>query len=68
MSLGFWASLAMFERSREAFILFVDSLNAYIDSLALEIVAGLLKSLPLRVAGSELSRFGYLSLDTPGAS
>ena len=53
--------------SKEAFILFVDSLKAWSDSRVFEMV-GLLKSLPLSVAGSEWSRFGCLSLDIPGAS
>lgn len=71
MSLGFeimlYTSFDMFVLSIEEFILFVDSLRAWSDSLAFEIV-GLLKSLPLRVAGSELSRFDYLSLDMPETS
>ena len=71
MSLGFemiiCTSFDISVLSTEEFILLVDSLKAWSDSLAFEIV-GLLKSLPLRVAGSELSRFGYLNLDMPGMS
>ena len=67
ISRGLEASVEMAGLSMEEFILFVDSLKAWSDSLAFEIV-GRLKSLPLRVAGSELSLFCCLSLDMLGAS
>lgn len=71
ISLGFdmifCTSVVIFVLSSDAFILVVDSLKAWSDSLAFGTV-GLLKSLPLRVAGSELSRFGRPIFDIPGAS